>query len=74
MVVSLGTDLAEKDLLLVASFHSFLGQEIAGNKNQEFLDHVPFPLPVSGEIPLFLLVITGTKIDSDLLELRKELT
>ena len=72
MAVSLYTDLVGKDLLLDVTFRSFLVQEIAGNKNREFPDLVPFPLPVSGEVPLFLLVITGKKIDSDLSELTKE--
>ena len=71
-VVSLCTDLAEKDLLPDVTFLSFLGQEIARNKNQGFPDLVPFPLPISGEVLLFLLVITGRKIDSDLPELTKE--
>ena len=62
MAVSLCTDSTEKDQDVV--FHSFSGQEIS----REFLGLVPFPLPVSGEVPLILLVITGRKIDSDLLE------
>ena len=33
MVVSLCTDSTEKDLLQDVTFHSFSGQEIAGNKN-----------------------------------------
>ena len=68
MVVSLCTDL---DLLPDVTFRSFSGQEIAGNKNREFPDLVPFPLPISGAVPLFLLVITGRKTDSDLSELTK---
>ena len=63
MVVSLRIHSTEKDLLQDVTFHSFWGQEIAGNKNWEFLDLVPFPLPVSGKVLLFLLVITGRKID-----------
>ena len=46
--------------------------EIAGNKNDKFPDLVPFPLPVSGEVPLLLLLITGRKTDSDLSELSIE--
>ena len=69
MVVSLYIDSTEKDLLGDVTFHSFWVQKIAWNKNWEFPDLVPFPLPVSGEVPLFLLVITGRKIDSDLSEL-----
>ena len=46
MVVSLCIDLLEKHLLLEVLFHSFLGQEIAWNKNLDFLDLVLFPLPV----------------------------
>ena len=34
-------------------FRSFWEQEIARIENQEFPDLVPFPLPVSGEVPLF---------------------
>ena len=49
-----------KDLLPDVTFCSFSGQETAGNK----LDLVPFPLPVFGEVLLFLLVITGRKTDS----------
>ena len=64
MVVSLYTDLAEKDL----NFGSFLEQEITGNKNQEFPDRVPFPLLIS----LILFAVTGRKTDSDLSELTKE--
>ena len=56
MVVSLYIDLVGKNLLPDVTFCSFLGQEIAGNKNGQFLDLVPFPLPVSGEVRLFLLV------------------
>ena len=69
MVVSSCTDLAEKDPLLDVTFPSFSRQEIAGNKNREFPDLVPFPLPFSGKVPQSLLVITGRKIDSDLSEL-----
>ena len=58
-----------KDLLQDVTFRSFSGQEKAGNKNRKFSDLVPFPLPVSGEVPLFLPVIMGRKIDSDLTEL-----
>ena len=59
MVVSLCTDSIEKDLLQDVTFRSFSGQEIVGNKNREFPDFVPFQLPVSGEVPLSLLVIMG---------------
>ena len=69
MVVSLCTDSTEKDLLEDVTLHSFPGQEIAENKNREFPDLVPFPLPIYREVPLFLLVITRRKIDSDLSEL-----
>ena len=72
MVVSLCTDSVEKDLLQDVTFRSFSGQEIAGHKNREFPDLVPFPLPISGEVLLSLLVITERKIDSDLSELSKE--
>ena len=72
MVVSLCIDLAEKDLLPDVTFHSFSGQEISGNKNQEFPELVPFPLPISGEDLRSLLVVTGRKIDSDISELTKE--
>ena len=51
MVVSICIDLAEKDLLLDVTFRSFLEQEITWNKNREFPDLVPFPLPISGEVP-----------------------
>ena len=71
MVVSLCTGLIEKDLLQDVTFRSFSGQEINGNKNWKFPDLVPFPLPVPGEVPLSLLVITGRKTDSDLSELSK---
>ena len=69
MVVSLCIDSTEKDLLQDITFRSFSGQEISGNKNREFPKLVPFSLAVSGEVPLFFLVITGRKIDSDLSEL-----
>ena len=69
MVVSFHIDSTEKDLLQDVTFRLFLGQEIGRNKNREFPDLVLFPMPVSGEVPLFLLVITGRNIDSDLLEL-----
>ena len=72
MVVSLYIDLAEKDLLLEVTFRSFSGQEMTGNKLWEFPDLVPFPLPISGEAPRSLLVVTGRKIDTDFLELMKE--
>ena len=52
MAVSLCTDLAVKDLLPDVTFHSFSGQEIAGNKTREFPDLVPFPLPISGGSPI----------------------
>ena len=72
MAVSLCTDLAKKDLLPGVTFRSFLGQEIAGDKNRAYPDLVPFPLPVSREVLLSLLVIMGRKIDSDLTELTSE--
>ena len=66
MVVSLCTDSTEKDLLQEVVFSSFLGQEISGiKKKREFLCLVPFPLPVSGEVLLFLLIIRERKTDSD---------
>ena len=49
-----------------------LVQKIARNKGQEFLDLVPFPLPISGEDALSLVPVTGRKIDSDLSELTIE--
>ena len=63
------TDSTEKDLLQDITFHSFSGQETAGNKYREFPDLLPFPLPVSREVPLSLLIIMGRKNDSDLSEL-----
>ena len=49
MVVSLYNYSVTKDLLLDITFYSLLVQGIVGNKSQEFLDLVPFPLPVSGD-------------------------
>ena len=72
MVVSLYIDLAEKELLPDVTFCSFLEKEITGIKNREFLDLVPFPLPLSGEIPGSLLTVMGRKIDSNLSKLMKE--
>ena len=74
MVVSLYIDLAAKDLLLDITFHSFLVQEIAGNKSREFPDLVPFPLPISGEDPRSLVPVTGRKIDLSQLTIDGELT
>ena len=65
-------DSTEKDLLQDVTFHSFWQQEIAGNKNREFPDLVPIPLPISGGVPLFLLIITRRMIDSDLWKLKIE--
>ena len=72
MVVSLCIDLTEKDLLPDVTFHSFLAQEITGNKNREFLDLVPFLQPVSGEVPQSLLVVRVGRLTQDLSELMKE--
>ena len=73
MVVFLYIDLAEGNLLPDVTFHFFfLEQEITGNKKQEFPNLIPFPLPISGEVPPSLLVVTGKKIYSDSSELKKE--
>ena len=62
-VVCLYTDLVKKDLLLGITFRSFLALGIAKNKDWEFPDSIPFPLPVSWEVVRSLLAITGRKID-----------
>ena len=59
MVVSLNIGSVKKDLLLNITFHSFLVRGIVGNKSQEFLDLVPFPLPVSGEESRSRLEVTA---------------
>ena len=48
--------------------HSYARTE---NKKTIWPRHRTLPLPVSGEVPLSLLIITRRKIDSDLSEHRK---
>ena len=72
MVVSLYIDLAGKIYYRMQLSIPFLEQEITGNKNWVFPDLVPFPLPISEEVPRPLLAVKGRKIDLDLSELAKE--